>query len=164
MQVKWRGLKELKQGLGALRHRLFPGAVEVIHKTAGEIRKEMAVPGKPPTYPIPWDSPKQRRAFFATNGFGRGIPTKRTDEYVNAWKVIKHETGADVGNPLAHAGYIGGRASGKPIGANGKLQSNIHRGRWPLFRKVVDVAIEKLPKRIKNRISLVAREEGFKTK
>lgn len=33
-------------------------------------------PGEP-TYPLRWTSDKQRRAFFATNGFGRGIPAKR---------------------------------------------------------------------------------------
>ena len=30
--------------------------------------------------PFIWSSDKQRRAFFATNGFGRGIPTQRTHE------------------------------------------------------------------------------------
>jgi len=30
--------------------------------------------------PFLWSSDKQRRAFFASNGFGRGIPTKRTYE------------------------------------------------------------------------------------
>ena len=30
--------------------------------------------------PFTWSSEKQRRAFFATDGFGRGIPTKRTHE------------------------------------------------------------------------------------
>ena len=31
-------------------------------------------------YALPWTSEKQRRAFFATKGFGRGIPTHRTHE------------------------------------------------------------------------------------
>jgi hypothetical protein len=43
-------------------------------------------PGKP-KYPIRWTSERQRRAFFASNGFGRGIPTKRTDAMINAWDV-----------------------------------------------------------------------------
>lgn len=30
--------------------------------------------------PFTWSSEKQRRAFFATDGFGRGIPTRRTHE------------------------------------------------------------------------------------
>lgn len=36
-------------------------------------------------YPIMWTSEKQRRAFFATDGFGRGIPTQRSNKMVNAW-------------------------------------------------------------------------------
>lgn len=39
-------------------------------------------------YPIHWKSAKQRRAFFATNGFGRGIPTVRTHTLSQGWQVI----------------------------------------------------------------------------
>jgi hypothetical protein len=38
-------------------------------------------PGKP-NYPIRWTSEKQRRAFFATKGFGRGIPASRSNPSV----------------------------------------------------------------------------------
>lgn len=38
-------------------------------------------------YPFVWTTEKQRRAFFATNGFGKGIPYNRTSEMVNKWKV-----------------------------------------------------------------------------
>ena len=34
-----------------------------------------------------WNSLKQMRAFFATNGFGHGIPYKRTGNMVRQWKV-----------------------------------------------------------------------------
>jgi hypothetical protein len=44
------------------------------------------IPG-PVKYPIRWTSERQRRAFFATNGFGRGIPTKRTGD-VARWGVF----------------------------------------------------------------------------
>lgn len=33
-----------------------------------------------------WTTDKQRRAFFATDGFGRGIPTRRTGRIAAAWK------------------------------------------------------------------------------
>jgi hypothetical protein len=39
-----------------------------------------------PTYPIRWASEKQRRAFFATDGFGRGIPTRRTGKVQAGWQ------------------------------------------------------------------------------
>lgn len=49
-------------------------------------------------YPIHWKTAKQRRAFFATDGFGQGIPTQRTHELVNAWKgrVDSFENGGDL--------------------------------------------------------------------
>lgn len=37
------------------------------------------------TYPIAWQTEKRRRAYFATDGFGRGIPTRRTGEHTKAW-------------------------------------------------------------------------------
>lgn len=43
-------------------------------------------PGSP-RYPIRWTTERQRKAFFATDGFGRGIPTRRSGEIKGAWKV-----------------------------------------------------------------------------
>lgn len=39
----------------------------------------------PPNYPIKWKSRKQQRAFFATDGFGHGIPYERTGALNKAW-------------------------------------------------------------------------------
>lgn len=41
-----------------------------------EIRLRQVVPG-PVKRPIQWTSEKQRKAFFATDGFGHGIPYRR---------------------------------------------------------------------------------------
>ena len=35
--------------------------------------------------PYKWQSEKQRRAYFATDGFGGGIPYQRTGNLANAW-------------------------------------------------------------------------------
>lgn len=43
-------------------------------------------PGKP-HYPLRWKSARQRRAYFASRGFGRGIPYQRTRGLQRAWKV-----------------------------------------------------------------------------
>jgi hypothetical protein len=40
------------------------------------LRALRTVPG-PPIHPIRWTSERQRRAFFASKGFGRGIPARR---------------------------------------------------------------------------------------
>lgn len=132
------------------RQRLYDAAVE--------IRKTMKKPGTKPTYPIQWDTPKQRRAFFASDGFGRGIPTRRSNEYTKAWQVIKREDGYDVGNPLAHSKYIGGTARST------RRQSKIHRGRWNLFKVVKDKVIKRLPKTVKRVLKEIARQEGFGVK
>jgi hypothetical protein len=38
-------------------------------------------------YPIQWTSERQRRAFFATNGFGAGIPYRRTGGLARSWVI-----------------------------------------------------------------------------
>lgn len=38
-------------------------------------------------YPIEWQSERQRRAFFATDGFGKGIPYRRTYTLQRAWQL-----------------------------------------------------------------------------
>lgn len=56
-------------------------------RIARKLRKELRTEPGPVKYPIQWSSAKQRKAFFATDGFGRGIPTKRTGALVKAWEV-----------------------------------------------------------------------------
>jgi len=42
----------------------------------------------PVKYPIEWETIKQQRAFFASRGFGRGVPTKRTDKLRTSWVIV----------------------------------------------------------------------------
>lgn len=53
---------------------------------ARSLARLQTVPGKP-NYPIAWTSDRQRRAFFASRGFGRGIPASRSNppEVLMAW-------------------------------------------------------------------------------
>lgn len=53
------------------------------------------VPG-PVQYPIEWSSEKQRRAFFATNGFGGGIPHQRQGRPGMGWRVDISQRGGVV--------------------------------------------------------------------
>lgn len=156
-EFRWEGMDALRRGLQRLKQVIFPGAVGQIWRTAEKIRKQVSVPGKPVRYPVSWDTPKQKRAYFATNGFGRGIPTKRSGGYQKGYNVVRREDGADVRNPLAHAGYIGGTETGA-------RQSRIQRGRWVLFRKVVDATLALLPKDVRDRLVLVIKGEGFNVK
>lgn len=123
---------------------LFTDIQETLFQTATNIKVRMAEPGKPIQYPVQWDSEKQRRAFFATNGFGKGIPYKRTGAYELGWKVNRVAFGATLSN--AHpAGAIGGMASG--------WQSRIHRNRWNYLLKVLSDELAKIPDQIRNKFT-----------
>ena len=61
--------------------------------------------------PYQWQSEKQRRAFFATDGFGSGIPTKRTDTLKNAWTMTTQDsnwTMVKIVNESGYAGFVQG--------------------------------------------------------
>lgn len=65
---------------------------ELCNRTANRNRNALLkdlgrYPG-PVRYPIQWKSEKQRRAFFATKGFGKGIPYKRTYTWGDSWHVL----------------------------------------------------------------------------
>lgn len=66
----------------------------------------------PVKYPIKWKTRKQQRAFFATNGFGQGIPTRRTGAYSEAFDVVLDSTDSGgilrVTNDNPAAQFIGG--------------------------------------------------------
>lgn len=59
-------------------------------------------------YPIQWTSERQRRAYFATNGFGSGIPYKRTGKLAQAWVVEIRGSAIVIENPSDAAKYVYG--------------------------------------------------------
>lgn len=69
----------------------------------------------PVKYPIEWTSEKQRRAFFATNGFGRGIGAARTHDLSQSWGIVKTALGNDIvvafDNPQPYAKFVYGSLS-----------------------------------------------------
>lgn len=56
-------------------------------KFKSRILQRLRVEPPSPNYPLRWKTEKQRRAFFATDGFGRGIPTRRTGALARGWTV-----------------------------------------------------------------------------
>ena len=56
--------------------------------------------------PYQWQSEKQRRAFFATNGFGGGIPYSRTQTLANSWHTVGSGLDQHVENDAPYAGYV----------------------------------------------------------
>lgn len=128
-------------------------SLDAMTAVAYRIKERMAQEGSPIQYPVNWDSPKQRRAFFATKGFGKGIPYKRTHQYRFGWKVERVQMqGARFKLILGNkhpAGAIGGMLSGT------QWQSRIHRNRWNYTLNVVWEELAKLPSEVSNNIKAV---------
>lgn len=66
----------------------------------------------PVKYPFRWKSERQRRAYFATDGFGWGIPYVRTDALKDSWTthIRDQKDGAvfEVENRAPYAIYVMG--------------------------------------------------------
>jgi hypothetical protein len=105
-------------------------------EVAENIRRRMSEEGKPIRYPVKWDSARQRKAYFASNGFGHGIPFRRKGHYQKGWAVKAVPFGYELSN--AHpAGAIGGMPETG-------WQSRIHRGRWNYLPKIFGEEVRKL--------------------
>lgn len=74
---------QMQKTPGLLRTALKRQGTRFKTRMLGELRTE---PGKP-SYPIRWKSEKQRRAYYATDGFGRGIGAPRTHALSQGWRV-----------------------------------------------------------------------------
>lgn len=66
----------------------------------------------PVKYPFRWKSERQRRAYFATDGFGWGIPTVRTNALKDSWttRIRDQQNGAifEVENKAPYARFVVG--------------------------------------------------------
>lgn len=114
-----------------------------LFETAQAVNERMKEPGEAVTYPIQWDTELQKVAYFASNGFGAGIPYQRTNQYILGGTVTKTSYGAQFFNPHP-AGAIGGTVQG--------WQSAIHWGRWTYLREAIQLELENLPRRIRERV------------
>lgn len=150
-----RGLDRVKGKLDDL-DKAIPGAVKMIQTAMERARRAVSKAAPRPRYPIQWDSEKQRRAFFATKGFGGGIPSRRSGKYEGSWKVRRNPSsdrkreGFSLYSNVTYAKYVGGDAYGN-------RQSNIHRGRWAELRGVVERETKNLPRQCQQYIDMVAR-------
>lgn len=80
-------------------------------KFKSRLLRELGIEPPPPDYPLRWASEKQRRAFFATDGFGRGIGAERTHALSQGWKVDVQGSaffGLDIYNTKDYARFVQG--------------------------------------------------------
>jgi len=61
-----------------------------------------------PMNPYRWQTEKQRKAYFASNGFGGGIPSRRTGAINAGWQASKEPYRKTVFNRLNYAKYVMG--------------------------------------------------------
>lgn len=137
------------------RFKALPGHIERVSlktlKEASEtITRMMKKPGRAVRRPIRWDSVKQREAYFASDGFGKGIPYRRSDDYINAWQSTAIAGGYQSENIGHKAALLAGTPSGNILGrkVTASGQSHIHQGTWQLVRPVVQFVLSKLPEKL----------------
>lgn len=138
------GLEDLSREIPRIgRQRIY----EALRHAQGILKAAKSRPGSP----IQWDTEKQRKAFFASDGFGRGIPTRRTGRS-NRWDLVRSGDGWMLSNPTDYAGYLYGHYDGGG-------QSRIFRADYPLFQGVVENEVTALPPDIEQHITYYGREK-----
>lgn len=115
----------------ALMRRTFDRFTRGLAQTV--LKQAQRYPGKVKR-PLEWQSQKQRRAFFATNGFGRGFGARRTGRLRSGWQVkLRYDTNEGLlklTNDAPYAWYVQGSA-----------QQNFHRNTgWTRVDRLIDSA------------------------
>jgi hypothetical protein len=105
---------------------------------------------------VDWDSPVQQKAYYASGGFGHGIPYEPTGGAEAAWQHQAISNGHMVSNVGHKAVFLYGTASGigKGTQVTSTGQSHIHAGRRRVFRVVVDAVVSRLPESIVQALKL----------
>lgn len=108
----------------------------------------------PVQYPIEWSSERQRRAFFATDGFGSGIPYQRTGR-INDWAYRTSGEGGSVsiviGNGAPYLKYVRGTMARR--GFASAIQQMHRNTGWTAARPVVAERIDIAEREMRNRLA-----------
>lgn len=84
----------------------------ILPRYRARIVRELSKYPPKPKYPLRWQSARQRRAFFASNGFGKGIPYQRTGNLGKSWQVSSKALGEGMSitteNTAPYAQYVVG--------------------------------------------------------
>lgn len=128
---------------------------DVVARIAEDVREDYAetitrrLSDEPPRrqypndYPLEWESERQRRAYFATNGFGKGIPYTRTGALAKGWQVVLEQQPGSfqivVINRSSAARYVYGS-----LAQDGqRYQQRFHaKTGWPTAAPIIGVYIE----------------------
>lgn len=106
-------------------------------------------------YPIAWKSRKQQKAFFASDGFGAGIPTVRTDSYIDAFEV-EIVTAGFAGQVI----LINDDPAAPYVGGDQQQPFHINTG-WPNITAAMDAEQESVEAEYTNDYWLLAEPEAL---
>jgi len=110
----------------------------------------------PDEYPIQWTSDKQRKAYFASDGFGAGIPYRRTGKLAQSWEIdIGSENGLiiTIQNSSRSAKFVYGTFAKQRSKAIAK-QQRFHRiTGWEPATDIVTPILEKARKEFLDRVN-----------
>lgn len=152
--VKVVGGEIVRQGLEDLENEIPLIGRRRIYETMKDIHKRMRQTPRRPTYPIDWDSDKQRRYVMALLREKGTIPYKPSGRYESGWTIVKQSNGYTIENDALFARYASGDYRGQG-------QSHIHEGRRPLLARVVSEEVRNLPEEIDKAISYYGREHNL---
>jgi hypothetical protein len=115
IKTEVRGIEEVKAYLKSLPYGVIKIAVPALadYLLGNERRGLRHSPPRVnhgPGRPYKWNSEKQRRAFFATKGFGGGIPYSRTNKLADGWKQTKDPYKKKLYNRVAYSQFVVGDA------------------------------------------------------
>lgn len=156
----------------------FTNVIDVINdEILEEVRDEIAPPlldeleeeVAPVKYPIQWTSERQRKAFFATDGFGAGIPTRRTGKLQAAWVVEVRGNAIVVENKSEIAKYVvGSLAQNRSAALRFQQRFHANTGWQPAtdtvkkhMDRASDLHIEKFDDRLKGLASSTQKRRAF---
>ncbi len=110
-----RQLRTLRRNIKQIPRRLNNSLKGQKGRLANRALSKLTKEPGPPIYPLRWASERQRRAYFATNGFGKGIPYQRTGKLQDGWDVDfqPDQEGGTIAlvNPVAYMRYVQGNQS-----------------------------------------------------
>jgi len=105
-----RGLDKTQRMVNEWNDIMFVAATNTHKVVLPKLLNNLARPAPKVKYPIAWTSERQRRAYFASNGFGHGIPYRRTGGATKAWRAaLVRGQGAIVSkvtNPNSYLIYV----------------------------------------------------------
>lgn len=123
-------------------------------EAAADIAHRMSKPGRKVTYPINWDSLKQKIRviilIMKKQGF---LPYVRTHSHERGWKVEKNARGAKTYNNVRGSKWLYGTM-------RSRRQSNIHIGNWLILRDIYDAVMNTLPKKVQESLRKVPKAHG----